>query len=670
MKSKIDRIVVVGGGFAGTTFAQHAETLFDETVKIAVISRDNHLLFTPMLPELACRAVSAANIAVPGRSLTKRTSWFEGSVTAINREKQIVSYLTPAGETVDLSYSHVILACGSEASLEGIPGLRAHGLTVKTAGDALLLSNQIIERFESAASEKNAEKQKALLHAVVIGGGFSGVEVAGQLNDMMSELVKSYPEILAAKPRVTVLHKGERILPEFSHEGLSKFALDKLRKNGVEVLLEISAKEVTGEYVLLESGERVSSRLVISTIGTVVAPLISDLGLPLEKNRVKTEDDMRVVDQPNIWAIGDCAVTKNAFNGKPTPPTAQFALREAEQLAKNILRVANREATRPFRFRPQGMLASIGRRNGVAEVFGLQFSGFIAWLMWRAIYLAKIPSLSSKIGVALDWFGDAIFKPSMTKVRLPGTPPPRRIHYGEGDPVFDSRNSADLDYLIEKGRAGLYLKGEDKPVAYLESGDLFGSSVLRGELGSELEFQIEAETSLDVIALDGPAFLQFADSFPPLRERLHNSQKGRAILTRLLQEQSTDSRLAQLTAKDNVIPLKNRFPPETTLRQAVDRFDPAFISYWVMNDSDEILGFITRVDLYAALASKPIDTILSDILSPAPKPIQSDENLVSATINLLRTEFPTLPVTGKDGRIAGLFDPLRLMTSHEVGKQL
>ena len=412
------RIVIVGGGFAGAQLAQSCEKLMDPSVEIVVISRDNHLVFTPMLPEVASRSVSPLHVSVPGRTITKRTLWIEAEVTRVDREAQEIHFETSSKLNSSLRWTHLVLACGAEANKDALPGANENALPVKTTGDAILLGNEVIERFERATTESNPARRRVLLSAVVMGGGFSGVEVAGQINDLMFQIKKSYPSLKGVDPHVTIVQHGDRVLPELQHQALAEFALRQLRKHRIEVRLKANAKEVTDQGVILESGELIPAGLVVTTIGTKPATLIEELGMQMERGRLKTLTDMRVTKYENIWAIGDCAVTINKFNNLPTSATGQFAIREAVQLATNLKLVLDNRATRSFQYRPQGLLASIGRRNGVAEIYGLQFSGFVAWMLWRAVYLYKIPTLPMKIGVALDWLIAAAFPTPIARLHI------------------------------------------------------------------------------------------------------------------------------------------------------------------------------------------------------------------------------------------------------------
>ncbi len=371
-----------------------------------------------MLPEVVGRTVSPLHVVVAGRQLTRRTKWLEARVSRIDREKNEAHYLRPDGTAASMHYTHLVLACGAVVNLAEIPGLAARGYALKTVMDAILMGNDVIGNFEVAATEPDAEKRQRLLTVVVIGGGFSGVEIAGHIADLMRTIRRFYPELQRETPHVVLLQKGKQLLPELQHESLSKFTLQKLRQNGIKVRLETSAKKIDPVAVHLTSGERIETGMIVCTIGTETHPLIKSLGLTLEKGRLKTEPDMKVSGTANLWSLGDCALVPNSYDGKPCPATAQFAVQQARQLAENLKCVSQSAATKPFNFRPRGMLASIGHRNAVGVIYGVKLSGFIAWFLWRGIYLFKLPTFSRKLEVALSWACEIPFPPNIVQLRM------------------------------------------------------------------------------------------------------------------------------------------------------------------------------------------------------------------------------------------------------------
>jgi NADH dehydrogenase len=339
--------------------------------------------------------------------------------TAVDRVTHQVHYLSPAGEKGSVSYDHLVIACGSIVELTMIPGLSTNAYPLKTLGDAVFLTNELIGKLEEASMKTDPVERRSFLTVVIIGGGFSGVEVAGAINDLMARVRRFYPQLENDSIRIVLLQRGNRVVPELHSEALSEFALRKLRARGIDIRLNTDAKKIQDGKVLLGSGESIEARTVVCTVGNTTNPLLQTLDLPLDRGRLKTDPDMHV--RENIWALGDSAAVPNAWDGKPSPPTAQFAMRQARQLAANLVRVLRGQPTRPFSFRPLGMMASVGHHNAIAEICGLRLSGFFAWILWRSVYLAKVPTLLRKLEVALDWTWSALFQPNIVQVPMSRT---------------------------------------------------------------------------------------------------------------------------------------------------------------------------------------------------------------------------------------------------------
>jgi NADH dehydrogenase len=406
------RILILGGGFAGAYTAKHLEKKLSAhpDAEVMLVAQENFLLFTPMLHEAAGSEVEVTAIVQPLRKMLRRTQILIGKIDAIDLARKKVSVLHGSSPHVyDLTYDHLVLAIGAVTNFYRTPGLEEHALTMKTLGDAILLRNSVIDALETADNEPDEMERKAVLTVVVAGGGLAGVETVGAVNDLLLGAMKFYPNLTEDMRRVVLVHADEIILPELS-ESLGHFAQEKLRARGVEIRLKTKVTGYDGKEVILNDGARIAARILIWTAGITPAPLLSTLPCTRERGRVVANDCFQVSGWANVWALGDCALVPDPLNpGKFYPPTAQHATREAAVVANNIVSVMRGEAPRPFRFKMIGLLASIGRRAGVAEIFGVRFSGFVAWCLWRAIYLSKLPGLQKKVRVAIDWALDIVF---------------------------------------------------------------------------------------------------------------------------------------------------------------------------------------------------------------------------------------------------------------------
>jgi NADH dehydrogenase len=306
-----------------------------------------------------------------------------------------------------LPYDHLVLAMGSVTNFFGLPGLAERALTMKSLGDAMDLRNRLIEQLEAADFECAIGERDELLTVVVAGGGFAGVETIAGVNDFLRESLRFYPNLTERNLRVVLVHPGKLILPELG-EKLGAYAQQKLAQRGVEIRVQTRVTGVDGG-VLLSDGSRLPTRTLVWTAGTSPHPLLAVLPCATERGRVPVNEFLEAPGWPGVWALGDCAVIPDPRTGKPCPPTAQHALREGRVLARNILATINGRAKKPFAFSALGQLAAIGRRTGVANILGFNFSGFLAWWLWRTIYLSKLPRFEKKLRVAIDWTLDLLF---------------------------------------------------------------------------------------------------------------------------------------------------------------------------------------------------------------------------------------------------------------------
>lgn len=431
------RVVILGGGFAGVSTAQRLEKLLlhEPEVEVALVSSSNYLLFTPMLAEVASSALEAQHISVPVRASCPHTRFHRAAVTSIDLEAREVRIRGSSAATAQaISFDHLVLAVGSVPSFFGLPGMEANSFTLKTLQDATDLRNHVIGLLEEADAETDAQARRHQLTFVVVGGGFAGTEMIAELFDLVHSVRRYYPNVSAHELRFVLVHAREQILPEIGGE-LAAYALRELRARGIEFLLGTRVSGATPDALLLGDGGRIPTRTLVWTAGNQPNPLLRTL--PFERNRagaVVVESTLQVKGHRNIWAVGDCAEIPSP-GGAPYPPTAQHALREGRRVAENVAGALRGQVPRPFRFRTIGVLVALGHRSAVAEIHGRRFSGIAAWLLWRGVYLGKLPGLEKKLRVLLDWTLDLIFPrdivltgsptPALTEILASAVPEPR-----------------------------------------------------------------------------------------------------------------------------------------------------------------------------------------------------------------------------------------------------
>jgi NADH dehydrogenase len=414
-------IVILGGGFAGMKVAEclEQELQKDPSVAITLVSENNAQLFTPMLAEVAGSSLEPSHISTPLRTTLHRTEFVRGRVTGVNLETRKISLDTGMASTEscesELGYDHLVFALGAVSNYLGLSNVERLAFDFKSLIDAIRIRNHVIEMFERADRERDRAARKPMLTFVVAGGGFAGVELAGALNDFARGILADYPNLQREDVRVVLVHSRDRILPELS-ESLGWYAQQRMEIRGVEFRLNTRLTDARKGVVMLSDGE-IAAETLVWTAGTAPNPLTKSL--PLEKDKrgaLIVVEDLSVPGYAGVWALGDCAAVSDAKTGKPCPPTAQFALREATTLAKNIRASLAGRSTRGFHFDSLGALCVVGHQTACAELTvpfarnkAMRFSGLLAWFLWRSIYLGKLPGLERKIRVLVDWTVELFF---------------------------------------------------------------------------------------------------------------------------------------------------------------------------------------------------------------------------------------------------------------------
>ena len=411
------RILILGSGFGGLYTALHLEKKLrrDSDVELTLVNRENFFLFTPMLHEVAAGDLDLTHIVNPVRKLLRRTHFFNGDIKRIDlKERRVIVAHADDNHDHGLSYDYLVLALGSVTNFYNLPGLAENALTMKSLSDAIRLRSRLIKNLEEADFECACEDRSRLLTVVVAGGGFAGVETIASVNDFVREAIEFYPKLSEKDLRIVLIEATDAILPELGPQ-LGAYAFKKLAGRGVQFLMNTAVKSVSNDEVNLSDGTSLKTNMLVWTAGVSPNPLLDMLNCSKERGRLVTNEFLEVTDCPGVWALGDCAAVPDPTTGKSCPPTAQHAIRQGKVVAENVVAAINGGRRRRFEFKTIGALASIGKRTGVARIMGVKFSGFIAWWLWRTIYLSKLPRFEKKVRVALDWFLDLLFSKDLVQ---------------------------------------------------------------------------------------------------------------------------------------------------------------------------------------------------------------------------------------------------------------
>ena len=503
-------VVIAGGGFAGAYCAKVlGKALGAEGVRrVALIAERNVLVFHPMLAEVAGAALSPLDVVNPLRQFCGNVNVFQGSIHKIDWAQKTIS--VDGGRFTrnqTIGFEHLVLTLGSVTDMSRVPGMTDHAWPMKSVADALRLRAAMINRLEEANLVNDDEVRRRLMTFVVVGGGYTGVETAGQLMDLLREVRHLYANLRDVKPRVILVHSRAHLLEEIGPR-LGDYAQRVLEKRGMEMRLGTRVVEVTAAKVILQDGGFIETHTVVCTVGNAPSPVVLDLakqlGLTTAKGRIDVEPTMRVKGVDKLWASGDCAAVPWDDRGemKIAPPTAQFAMRQGKQLGKNLARVLRAAGEpQPFRYRYLGQLATVGEREAVAEVFGMHFSGFIAWWMWRTIYLAKLPGAGRRFRVMVDWTFDLFFARDISVVLPPPEDILRAIHLEKGESLFEAGQKVRAFFLVKRGSVTLGAGGGETRV--LRAGDVIDQSFASPD--GLWTGGASADESTDVVVIRGRA---------------------------------------------------------------------------------------------------------------------------------------------------------------------
>lgn len=524
------RVVVVGGGFAGVYTAKYLTEMLGrrDDVEVELLSEENYFVFQPLLPEVAAGGIQATHVVNPIRELVPRAQFRCCTIRNIDLPNKRV--LVSQGEGLNLvsvPYDHLVFCLGKVTSFASMPGVSDHALAMKDLSDAFKLRNHVIRCLELADIESDEAQKKALLTFVVAGGGFSGVETIGELHELVTRSLKYFPRVRSEDVKFKLVHSQEIILPEMP-EKLGRAARSILEGRGIEMILSARVRAASRENVYLVDGRSIPTRTFVCTVGNAPNPIAKHTiatgkfkeaemnGRPI--GVFETDAMLQCVGKPGYWAVGDCAGIPSPSGKGFCPPTAQFAIREAKACAKNILATIDGKPMVTFAFKALGILASLGQRSAVAEMFGIQLTGFIAWFAWRTIYLSKLPGFARRLRVALDWTLDLVFPRDITQLQVFQQKRLNVHHYEPGETIVKKGHVGREFYVILHGEVEIVSEeaGTDTAIARLGPREVFGEKALLEDTARTAT--VRALGPVDVLVMSRGDFRSMVTSFPLLED--------------------------------------------------------------------------------------------------------------------------------------------------------
>ncbi|MBK8209863.1 MAG: FAD-dependent oxidoreductase [Rhodospirillales bacterium] len=476
------RIVILGGGFGGVFTARHLRQRAGSHIHVELISRNNFFVFQPLLPEVAGGGVHPSDAVSPLRLYLPSVKVRIAEVRKIDFTTNTVH--VTAGRDREIAivhYDQLVIALGQEVDLSRTPGLAERALVMKDIVDAFKVRNQVLGCLEEADQTIDPRRKRRLLTFVVIGGGFTGVETVGEVQELIRKALRHYPGIRLDEIRIVLIQHGARILPELP-EHLATFAADALRRRRIEILLKTGVRAVGPTGIEIDGDLVLDAETIIAAIGNAPSPLMKSMQLPLQHGRIVVDQSLRVAGLQNVWALGDNAlIPLSGDDSAQAPPLAQFAFREAKVLARNILASIQGHPLAAFEYKSLGTMASLGAHSGVAEILGVRVTGFLAWAAWKLLYLSLLPGWPMRIRVAIDWSLNLVFSRSIVEIRAAGSES-RAIRLLAGDMVLEPGFEPVGVYVVTSGTFELSCPTTDVdeancPSSRLGPGDCFGLSL-------------------------------------------------------------------------------------------------------------------------------------------------------------------------------------------------
>ncbi len=665
-------VAILGGGFAGVYCGKRISDrrgAHPSLAESALISNQNYMVFQPMLAEVAGASLSPRHVVNPVRMLCRGIHVFKGEVDSVDLEKKQLHIDTgyfSAG--VDIRFRHLVLALGAEIDLSRVPGMPEHALLMQNVGDAMILRATIISRVEEANLESRSEVRRRLLTFVIVGGGYSGVETAGEVLDLLHSIARYYKGIRREELRVVLVHSRERILNTLSEE-LGLYAEKKLRRRGLEIILNNRVKAVTATRVYLQTDEVIETTTVVSTVGTapnrVIRAICDRYDVPHQRYRVTTDAFLRVPGFDFLWAAGDCAAVPlhgAKEEGELCPQTAQFAMRQGAMLADNLGSVFRERPGKPFTFTGLGELASIGHQTAVANVFGMKFSGFLAWFIWRTVYLTKLPGLDRKLRVMIDWTLDLFFPRDINLLNPRYTSLFREVHLEPGNHLFNRGEPAFSLYVIKAGRIELVDSG-GTVVRTIEPGDFFGERALVH--GGGYHYDAVATDATQLLSVSGEVIIPFFQASRRLRRVLAKTTAQVSAEAELRSvEEKLDPSILQRPVSEVMRTDLATLRPDQTIQQAIRFFrERRFSTYPLCTGEGKLAGVIHREDFFDFIKRGDVhsETPLDQVNRMHLPSCREDATVDRALELMIRSGRYKCLVTDAEERLVGIITVMDLL---------
>ena len=622
------------------------------------------MLFHPMLAEVSGSSISPLHVVNPLRRFCRGSSVFMGCVEEVDLSGQTVRFSPgPFVHAVSLKFEHLVLAIGNVVDVSRVPGMPEHGYLMKTVGDAIRLRADVIQRLEEASVTTNEAVRRRLLTFVVVGGGYSGVETAGQIYDLLRDVRRFYPRLDRKDFRLVLVHSGPYLLPQIGKE-LGRYSGEHLEKRGIEVRLNARVTAITAERAILSTGDVIETNTVVTTVGNATHPVIKKLidqyQLANSHGRLVTEPTLQVRGHEKLWAAGDCAAVPLA-DGSVSPATAQFAIRQGTLLGRNIIALRSKRPLQPFSFKALGEMASLGHLNAVGKVFGFKVSGLLGWLMWRAVYLSKLPGLERKLKVFIEWTLELLFPRDISLLDIKMTEVVGRVHLEKGDPVYHIGDPAFSFYIIEKGM--VEVSDENGPVRALARGHHFGERELLHNL--KRQFNARALESTTLLALDKGTFDALAQNSLTLGYLLSRSSvqyltldERKAIVDRVSPE------LRQKRVADFMRTNPTVVRETDSVMSALKIFKQAAASMLPVVNEDQLCKGWLRLDFVFDLLHQGkahADSVVCDLLILPAIGVKPDEPVDQVLLRFAQTTDREFAVENDGGRLIGILALLDLV---------